>query len=863
MKKNNFSKFTNHLIIVSTIIIFCLPVKSQENNLLPKKPVSISSFVPEGQQIIPMPLAERIKRGVVPQRGLCSIIPGEGGNDLLMSGNGKMNIRINGNPLSEQIVFRHERLLIPWKMPFEAPDIAYILPEVKKFILDGKYDRALKLSFEAATKAGMPPGTQNHGLISAFTMRIDQPKAGLIQNYLRTLDFESGEIKVLWEDQKGQWIRQAFVSRPDNVVIQLLSPPAGQLLNTRIVLNTSTPYQRSALRNPETDPELITYKRDFNGRRLIVEGHFNPETGNIGYAGVVRIVTDGGKTRVEDGVLIIEGAKSLMLLTRVEWYKDFQKSKVEELVSNLEKITPDYQKLLARNREAQSKIFDRASLNFDTSPGENAMAGEELIADQKAHIGYNLTLLSKIFDMSRYWLMLESGDFPPIHGHLNVNVNLQVSGGEMANLPEAMNAFYNWIEGILPDSRNNAKNIFGARGALFSVHPDQQQGVLYHWDFSWPHHYWVSAGGWSYSPFWDHYLVTGDKEFLRSRIMPGLKELALFYEDYLTETDKNGNYIFVPSYSPENWPSNTNEGSTFIDGNGDRVNAPTVINATMDIMVCREVLTHLIQGAEILGTEAENIPKWKGLLAKMPNYLIDSDGAIKEWAWPTLEERQDHRHISQMYGVWPTDEIDPDRTPDLAKAAWLANRKRAQGNASGHGISHRMLAAARLKDDYLVNMELKQLLEQGYFGPVLTSSHNPYTGFMPDQQGSVLTLIMEMLVYSRPGVIELLPALPHTLVNGNIKGILARTFAKVDDMSWDMESKTIDVTITSLRDQDISLIVRYGIESVIAPEGVLDTPVIKDSDMCVIHLPQGKPVTLHLKLGDHAPSDWILKVASR
>jgi len=862
MKTNDFSKFTSPISIVIILCICCLPGFGQDKDLLPKNPVSIYSFVPEGQQINPMPLDERIKRAIVPERGLCSIIPGVGRNDLLMSGNGKMNIRVNGNPLSEQLVFRHERLLIPWKMPFEAPNIAYILPEVRKLMMEGKYDRALNLSFEAATKAGMPPGTQNHGLIPAFTMKIDQPGAGTIKNYLRTLDFESGEIKVIWEDQKGQWKRQTFVSRPDNIVVQLFTVPAGQTLNTKIVLNTSIPFQRSALTNPDNDPSTITYERDFNVKRLIVKGHFDPKTGNIGYAGVVRIILNGGIARIENDTLVVEGAKSLMLLTRIEWYKDFQQSKVEELISNLEKITPDYQKLLERNREAQSEIFDRVSLNFGTSQKENAMSGEELIADQKTRIGYNLTLLSKLFDMSRYWIMLESGDFPPIYGHLNINVNLQVSGEEMANLPEAMNAFYNWIEGILPDSRNNARNIFGARGALYSVHPDQQQGVLYHWDFGWPHHYWISAGGWAYSPFWDHYLVTGDKEFLRTRIMPGLKELALFYEDYLTITDKNGNYVFVPSYSPENWPSNTYQGSTLIGENNERVNSPAVINATMDIMVCREVLTHLIRGAEILGTETENIPKWKGLLTKMPNYLLDRDGAIKEWAWPTLEERQDHRHISQMYGVWPSDEIDPDRTPDLAKAAWLANRKRAQGNSSGHGISHRMLAAARLKDNHLVNFELKQLLEEGYFGPVLTSSHNPYTGFMPDQQGSVLTLIIEMLLYSREGVIELLPALPETLDHGNIKGILSRSFARIDDLSWDMKAKTACLTLTSLRAQEITLIVRYGIESISAPEGVLKSQPKADARTCVLHLPQDKPVTIQLRLGQHKSSDWITEIAA-
>jgi hypothetical protein len=353
--------------------------------------------------------------------------------------------------------------------------------------------------------------------------------------------------------------------------------------------------------------------------------------------------------------------------------------------------------------------------------------------------------------------------------------------------------------------------------------------------------------------------VTGDKEFLRDQIMPGLRELALFYEDFLTEQDSQGNFIFVPSYSPENWPENSNEGADPRSFSDNKYPA-AVINASMDIMVCKEVLTHLIEGAAILGTDADRIPKWKTMLAKMPPYLTDADGALKEWAWPGFDEGQDHRHISHMYGVWPADEIDPDRTPELAKAAWLADTKRGQGNASGHGISHRMLSAARLKDSYIVNFELKQLFEQGYVGPVLTTSHNPYTGFMPDQQGSILAVLEEMLLYSREGVIELLPAVPDSLDQGSVKGLLARTFARVDDLTWDMQAKTVDVTITSLRDQDITLIDRHGIEAIDAPAEVLTAKPKPDQTTCVLHLSQGKPVTIHLKIGSHKPSDWVLNV---
>lgn len=482
------------------------------------------------------------------------------------------------------------------------------------------------------------------------------------------------------------------------------------------------------------------------------------------------------------------------------------------------------------------------------------MSSEELLADQKTHIGYNLNLISKLFDVGRYWQMVSSGEFPPILGHLNINVNLQVAGGNQANLPEAMDAFYHWIEGVIPDSKKNAANMFGTRGMVVATHPDRETGVLYHFDGGWPHHYWISAGGWAYSPFWDRYLVTGDKEFLRDHVMPGLRELALFYEDFLTETDKDGNFIFVPSYSPENWPGNINEGAV------GHPNIPTVLNATMDIMVCREVLTHLIEGAEILGTDSGDIPRWEELLAKMPPYLLDEEGALKEWAWPTLDEFQDHRHISHMYGVWPADEIDPDRTPELAKASWLANRKRAQGNGSGHGISHRLLAAARLKDDYIVNFELKQLIEQGYFSQTLMAYHNPYSQPFGDQQGSVLTVLMEMLLYSREGVVELLPALPETLDHGSIKGILSRSFARIDDLIWDMNARTANLTITSLRNQDITLIVRHGIESIVAPEGVLKSQPKTDTTTCVLRLQQNKPVKIQVKLGQHKPSDWILSL---
>jgi len=285
-----------------------------------------------------------------------------------------------------------------------------------------------------------------------------------------------------------------------------------------------------------------------------------------------------------------------------------------------------------------------------------------------------------------------------------------------------------------------------------------------------------------------------------------------------------------------------------------------VINASMDIAVCREVLANLIQASEILGTDADSVPKWRAILAKLPPYLLEPDGTLKEWAWPTLEERYSHRHISHLYGAWPGDEIDPDRTPQLARAALMADRRRVPERLAAHGRCHRALVGARLKDSFMVDTELRQLIEQGYVATTLRCSHDPYAFPMPDAQGGIQTIMMEMLAYSRPGVIELLPALPPSLSKGSINGMLARTFARIDKLTWDMEARTLELTVTSFRKQEVTLIARHGIEKITAAVGVLAAPLQAGEANIDVHLPENKPVSFHIKLGHHNPLDWVAQV---
>lgn len=833
---------------------FLKSVKSDKS--LTKNPVFAESFLPEKSQIKSMPLKERLKRNIVPRRGFCSLAPG---GEALSSGNGAVNIEVAGNPYTEQIPFSHESLFAPRKKSLEAPKIANVFPQVRQMILDGKYHEAAMLGYNEWRKSNI---TRQMGGGGRFSMLLEFTGSGSVKNYLRTLDFESTEVKVHWTDENGDWIRRTFTSRPDNVVVQWLTAPRGKSVNVRIRMSEGGGGRgirggqdfagiRGRAGAQGASSGSSNTQTDFNGQRLIIKGRLDPSIDNRGYANVTRVVRDGGSAHMDGATIVIENADSVMLLTRIEYLPDYSEDKVEAVRQSLDGLTPDYPALLERARKVQSEMLNRVTVDFGDA-SKYGLSSEELLSDQRSSPGYSGAFLKTFFEMCRYWFIITAGKYRSVSALTNVNTNLQIAPISLGNYLESELAYFSWIESLVPDYHSNAKNIYGMRGAHYPIAPTKDSGVFSMYDYAdntgetWPHPYWISAGGWVLRPFWDHYLVSGDMDFLRNRMIPLYKDLALFYEDYLTVTDKNGKYIFVPSFSPENNPGNLNPGCM------------VVINASMDISVCREVLSNLVEACELLSIEADSVPKWKAMLAKLPPFLTEPDGTLKEWAWPSLEERYNHRHISQGYGAWPGDEIDPDRTPKLARALVIADRKRVHERLAAHSQCQRALIGARLKDNYMVDSELRQLLEQGFVPSNLICPHDPYTSMrIADAQGGIPAIMMEMLAYSRPGVIEVLPALPPTLVSGSINGMLLRTFARLDKLKWDLDTRTVDLTVTSLKKQDVTLIARYGIEEISVTSEVLVKNPQPGEATCDLHLPEGKPVEIHLKIGQRNPLDWI------
>ncbi|HUC84029.1 MAG TPA: glycoside hydrolase N-terminal domain-containing protein [Candidatus Acidoferrales bacterium] len=433
--------------------------RAQSDQFVPKPPEFANVT------ISPMPLVERVRRNIVPRRGFCSLSPG---NDVLLTGTGAVNIELEGYPYTEQIPFHHERLFVPRRRPAECPNIADIFPQVRQMLLDGKYHEAAALAYQKWHANPAQSGGRGFGGGAGFTMHLDFPKSASVKDYLRTVDFESTEVKVHWTDERGEWVRQTFTSRPDNLVAQWLSAPQGQSVNVRISVTAGGGGGRGGRggrggfgggggggpSNAQTD---------FNEQRLIYKGRLDPSVNNRGYAGVTRVVRDGGLSRMEGNTLVIENASSVMLLTRIDYYPDYSEEQVEATRQALEQLTPDYAALLERARKVQSEMLNRVTVDFGGA-SKHELSSEELLSDQQSSPGYSGAFLETLFDMCRYWFILNSGKYCSMQAETNANINLQLAPMALGYHREGEEAYFNWMESLVPDFRTNAKNIFGMRG---------------------------------------------------------------------------------------------------------------------------------------------------------------------------------------------------------------------------------------------------------------------------------------------------------------------------------------------------------------------------------------------------------------
>ena len=736
--------------------------------------------------------------------------------DAFLSGNGEYGIMVFGDPRSERIVHNHHRYVLPnGSRELRPPEVAARLARVRELILRGEREQAQREFSDDRELAWTQPFHPGH------VLHIDAADAyEVAQEYRRTVSFSTGEVTVDWTTAAGRWTRRAFVSRADAVAVLDISGPA-LALDLRLDLDVpgrpaSIGVETRAWTTPGGTEAVLT-----------AFGRYPQDSGSaaVGFLGVSRLVADGGEVTAEADVVHVRGARRVLLLTRMD--RPHAEPDPEILRSSLAALPTDYDDLLERHVAIHGRLYSASALDLAVSDVERAMpVGELLKRTATADDVLDPLTAEALFHSGRYLLLSSCGTLPPRLTGLwlggwgaawsgdfttDANINLQISSAVLTGMPELLASYAALIADQIGDWRTNARTIYGARGILAPSRTDGEHGLLFHLDDDWPWTMWIAGADWLLLPLHEYWQATGDDAFLAETLAPWLIEAALFFEDFLAEAprDDEGHYVLVPSYSPEVGPHG--------------VRGVAGVNAAMDIAAARHALSTAAEACSHLGLEPEAVERWRAIAARLPAYRLDADGALAEWAWPGLETAPDHRHISHLHAVWPLYEINLDETPQLADAARLALLRRGDENFSAHGSLHRALCAARLKDTATARTNLRKILDRNMIFRSLMTAHNPdLETYNADAAHTLPAVFAEMLVGSRPGVVELLPALPAEWARGSAHGLGTRAFATVDALHWDLADGSANVVLSSVREQSVVVSCRGDRQVVDLPA---DTPV--------------------------------------
>ena len=833
----------------------------------------------------------------IPPRGVGDVRPAARWQEGLLAGNGTIGALVMGDPFDERVIFTHERLFLPLHEPLPPVDTAKLLPRIRQLIASGEYQAAADLVVQESQDENYGPKRWTDPLIPAFDLLVHTaPPVGTVRGYLRTVDYTTGVATIRWRDDRGEFRRQLFVSRSDGVAVLSIEAPGGQaLLSCDIELaqrpidkvNTYWREQEKFARGigpiqvtaqgglADVNSEWQSSRQRAYGAWLTYRSAYRSGPG--GYQGAARVTTRGGRTSIDGRRVAVRDASQVLVVLSIEPLAKAATASWLSLSQKIGAVPTSFAELLARHAAIHKPLFERVSLDLGASPFMRRRPARELLAAASEPGTMPPGLVEAIFDAGHYEILSASGQLPPnlqgkwtgtwggdwssdytLNGNVQVAVASLLEGGQ----PECLLPLFDYLESLVPASRENARRMYGARGILIASRTTTH-GFNNHFDKTWPMTFWTAGAGWFAHFYWDYYLYTGDRDFLARRALPFMREAAAFYEDFLVE-GADGKLHFNPSYSPENNPGNSA--------------SQACIDATMDIAVAKDLLRNLIAATRIAsegatpevprvesrtpratltpnaeGREprADSLVRWQRMLDRLPEYQINADGAVKEWNWPTLSDNYEHRHNSHLYPLFFG--LDPEVASNSAlRAAFtraidlrMVERRKQGGGVMAFGLVQLGQAATSLGDGETAHEILRWLASKHYF-PNLATSHDPGPDiFNADLSGGLPDLVMRMLVQSAPGRVDLLPALPSAWPHGSVVGVRCRGQVEVKSLRWDGDR--IDVVLRSEMNQRIAVTLPRPMVAIDA-EGLQTSAGASDRER-MITLPAGKDVTLAIKVG--------------